>query len=189
MKKYLLSALVVFLFGAATAFATDQYFADENDFPSWAKDSIHSMKKLGVINGYEDMTFKPNKPVTRAELATILSNYESYKEEEVSAALMKYASLSKLDLDEETKMALSLATGKKLELSEKPYLGDCTKVSSSGMPKYWTVYRCEVYGIASYYANFVYDGAVPESGSAEPGHFDQWYGPFDGFVGDIKSWF
>lgn len=33
----------------------------------WAEQTIQKMSLLGVIKGYEDMTFKPNKPVTHAE--------------------------------------------------------------------------------------------------------------------------
>lgn len=41
--------------------------------PSWAEKEIKQLKKLGIIKGYPDGTFKPNKNVTRAELSVILS--------------------------------------------------------------------------------------------------------------------
>lgn len=182
---------MVFTLGMSTAFAMTQYFSDENNFPSWAKDSIYSMKNLGIINGYSDGSFKPDNNVTRAELAKILSNYESYKETEIDGALLRYASLNKYDLDEETKMVLALASSKRLALEGKPTSlndYDCKSVSPSKMPNFWTVYKCDQLG-TFYYANFVYNGAVPESGSSQPISLNQWYGPFNYSVGDIKSFF
>ena len=47
---------------------------DFNDIKNhWAKDIIEKWKDKGVISGYPDGTFKPDNPVTRAELAKILT--------------------------------------------------------------------------------------------------------------------
>ncbi len=46
-------------------------FYDINDH--WAKASIEEMVARGIINGYEDGSFKPNNSVTRAEFVKILS--------------------------------------------------------------------------------------------------------------------
>lgn len=46
-------------------------FNDISD--SFAKNQIMSLYNLGIINGYQDGTFKPNSPITRAEVVTILS--------------------------------------------------------------------------------------------------------------------
>lgn len=49
---------------------------ENSEFPDinmWAKESINALTNLGIINGYPDGTFKPNKDITRAELAVILS--------------------------------------------------------------------------------------------------------------------
>lgn len=40
----------------------------------WGAKSIIEAKRLGLMNGYPDGTFKPDKAVTRAELATVLVN-------------------------------------------------------------------------------------------------------------------
>jgi len=40
---------------------------------SSAKDAINHVKKLGIMNGYSDTKFEPNKGVTRGELAIALS--------------------------------------------------------------------------------------------------------------------
>lgn len=46
-----------------------------SDLPNtnWAKTHIMSAVNLGIISGYKDGTFKPNNPITRAELSAILS--------------------------------------------------------------------------------------------------------------------
>lgn len=40
----------------------------------WAKSQIELAQKKGIVNGFEDGTFKPDKPVTRAEFAKMLAD-------------------------------------------------------------------------------------------------------------------
>lgn len=40
----------------------------------WAKDYINCAAELGIIQGYEDGTFRPNQPITRAEAMQIMNN-------------------------------------------------------------------------------------------------------------------
>ncbi len=49
-------------------------FADIDTASDYAKDAIRLMKELGVINGYEDGTFRPHGYATRAEISKILYN-------------------------------------------------------------------------------------------------------------------
>lgn len=46
-------------------------FTDINN--NWARDYINEAKNLGIIGGYADGTFGPNKNVTRAEVSKIIS--------------------------------------------------------------------------------------------------------------------
>lgn len=46
----------------------------------WYSDRIGYIESLGIINGYPDSTFRPNAPITRAEFATIASNFDNLKE-------------------------------------------------------------------------------------------------------------
>lgn len=39
----------------------------------WAKDSIEKLSQINIVKGYEDNTFKPDKNMTRAEVATIIN--------------------------------------------------------------------------------------------------------------------
>ena len=48
----------------------------------WYATAVNWAASVGVVNGYEDGTFKP---ITREQLAAILMNYAAYKGEDVSA--------------------------------------------------------------------------------------------------------
>ena len=61
----LIGTLVISSF-ALTTFASDYS-------SHWAKLPIEKWKEAGVIGGYQDGTFKPNHPVTRAELAKMVA--------------------------------------------------------------------------------------------------------------------
>ena len=59
-------------------------FADVNA-GDWYATAVNWAANVGVVNGYEDGTFRPNTAITREQLAAILMNYASYKGENVSA--------------------------------------------------------------------------------------------------------
>lgn len=42
----------------------------------WAESAIRRCMELGLMRGYEDGSFQPDRPVTRAELATVLDRLE-----------------------------------------------------------------------------------------------------------------
>ena len=58
-------------------------FADVSN--EWYATAVNWAASVGVVNGYEDGTFKPNTAITREQLAAILMNYAAYKGEDVSA--------------------------------------------------------------------------------------------------------
>ncbi|WP_248926055.1 choice-of-anchor I family protein [Paenibacillus hamazuiensis] len=47
-------------------------FADNADIAGWAKDAVASAAASGLLNGYENGTFKPKANATRAEAATVI---------------------------------------------------------------------------------------------------------------------
>lgn len=47
-------------------------FTDESAVSDWAKEAVSAASAYGIINGYEDGTFKPNGKITRAEAAQML---------------------------------------------------------------------------------------------------------------------
>lgn len=53
---------------------TQVTFKDAGQIPAYAAFYIQTMVAQGVINGYEDNTFKPNNNITRGQMAKILYN-------------------------------------------------------------------------------------------------------------------
>lgn len=51
----------------------------------WYATAVNWAASVGVVNGYEDNTFRPNAPITREQMAAILYNYADYKGYDVSA--------------------------------------------------------------------------------------------------------
>ena len=51
----------------------DLVFPDECDIPSWAAPYISRLVYLGVINGFDDGTFRPDGTLTRAQAAKLLA--------------------------------------------------------------------------------------------------------------------
>lgn len=56
-------------------------FSDQNEIADWAKEAVGILAAKGIISGYKDGTFQPQKPATRAEVAIIMSKLmETIKE-------------------------------------------------------------------------------------------------------------
>ncbi|MDN4093591.1 peptidoglycan DD-metalloendopeptidase family protein [Brevibacillus agri] len=54
-------------------------FMDDHLISPWAKDAVYEMKKLGLMKGDETGNFHPDKPITREELAVVISRLLKYK--------------------------------------------------------------------------------------------------------------
>ena len=63
--------------------ADDAGFSDVDD--EWFATAVNWAANVGVVNGFEDNTFRPNNAITREQLAAILCNYAAWKGEDVSA--------------------------------------------------------------------------------------------------------
>lgn len=71
-KKRFISivVLVVFLFSLTPAAAASQFTDIQGH---WAKQQIEAWLNKGLASGYQDGTFRPNNPVTRAEFAAFVN--------------------------------------------------------------------------------------------------------------------
>ncbi len=63
----------------------DELFTAENSFPDveverWSNKAISTVAKGEYVNGYEDGTFKPANPITRAEFVTIATRFYAVDE-------------------------------------------------------------------------------------------------------------
>lgn len=54
-------------------------FTDENGIGTWAKNAIAQAVKAGFIQGYDDGTFRPNEPITRTEMASMIAGAMNLK--------------------------------------------------------------------------------------------------------------
>lgn len=82
-KKIILILLFIFFVFTSIAFAEqaeDLLFPDVEE-GSFYEEAVKNMSDLGVIKGYNDGNFKPNNPITRGEMATILDRYDKIIEE------------------------------------------------------------------------------------------------------------
>jgi len=52
--------------------ANELTFADLDKIPAWARASVSTAVKAKIIYGFEDNTFRGDKPITRSEMVTIL---------------------------------------------------------------------------------------------------------------------
>jgi hypothetical protein len=68
------AAMMAKVLNLNTLFAGEPEFNDVGE-THWAFGSIQAIKRSGLIAGYEDGSFRPDAAITRAEIATIISNY------------------------------------------------------------------------------------------------------------------
>ena len=92
--------------------AEDAGFADvaAND---WYATAVNWAASEGIVNGFEDDTFRPNAPITREQMAAILYNYADYKGYDVSARadLSDYADAASISSWAEDVLAWANAEG------------------------------------------------------------------------------
>lgn len=87
-KKILSAALTATMamsMASFSAFAASSAVTTNSDVSSdlnghWAKDTIEQWEVSGLIRGYEDNTFRPDSPITRAEFIKLLNQIMSQKE-------------------------------------------------------------------------------------------------------------
>ena len=79
--RAMIVSILARLENVTTAEAAGFADVDDND---WYATAVNWAANVGVVNGYEDNTFRPNTAITREQLAAILMNYASYKGEDVS---------------------------------------------------------------------------------------------------------
>ncbi|OON98940.1 MAG: hypothetical protein ATN35_02725 [Epulopiscium sp. Nele67-Bin004] len=53
---------------------------------AWYEASVNWAVSAGVYGGFEDGTFRPNDPITREQLVTIMYNYATYRQYDISTS-------------------------------------------------------------------------------------------------------
>lgn len=74
MKRLSWILLGVAITAIPVAFATAISFTDITE-GSWFYQSVQNLKKLGVVEGYDDGTYRPTNNVNRAEMAVMLDRF------------------------------------------------------------------------------------------------------------------
>ena len=69
MKKVVMFLVFVLLI-STVCFATNSFY--DLSSSHWAYDTIIKMKNAGILNGYEDGSFKPDQEVTREEFTQMM---------------------------------------------------------------------------------------------------------------------
>lgn len=108
MKKIIKSS-VIFLLGALFALPlytlalspAIYWYADVedlygNDAP-WYSEGVIFLSSIGVVQGYEDNTFRPANPVNRAEFATMLTSYHKNRVQKLEQKLDKVVKVLCMD--------------------------------------------------------------------------------------------
>lgn len=83
MKKILISLGFLFCFCLIPSASAE--FADEDSFPQWAEAAVESVENAGIITGFSDRTFRPDKILNRAEALIILMRMKEIDSEASSA--------------------------------------------------------------------------------------------------------
>jgi hypothetical protein len=81
LKIFTSAVLGVFLV-SALALASGgfyQYFSDVDE-GDWYMEAVHSLRSMGVVDGYGDGSYQPTWNVNRAELAVMLDRFNDYLE-------------------------------------------------------------------------------------------------------------
>ena len=120
--------LVVGMFSTVSAAS----FPDLESRHSWAKDAIDNMVSRGILKGYTDGTFKPDRAVTHMETliiaARIMGVDEDENKEYREVALEKYESvLSSYDITYTAEVAYLLYTGVLATDELSNYISNSTK--------------------------------------------------------------
>ncbi|NLW06948.1 MAG: S-layer homology domain-containing protein [Clostridia bacterium] len=78
-------------------------FSDEWDIAERFRERVRLIARLGIMKGYPDCSFQPNKPVTRAEMAVLLDRLRSlFLEDEDSDYARVVGYIVYKDIDEDT---------------------------------------------------------------------------------------
>ncbi len=86
MKKQLTALVLTAALSISSIVASaSSAFSDLNEFHAWAEPQIEEMTTLGIIKGYTDGTFRPDRAITKTEALVLVSRAAGYIEEDYDA--------------------------------------------------------------------------------------------------------
>lgn len=131
-------------------------FADDDAISGGVRGYINSAVELGIVNGFDDNTFRPDGVVTRAQMATFLSRGEPYMENKSARVVTGF--IAEIDNTNITvQNELGETSDYKLQLNTQYYSGkDDKRMILSGFKTYHEVYLIQDRGYV-YYAELLND--------------------------------
>lgn len=78
LKGLAVGTLLIFI---PITYAGFSYFSDVPD-DAWYSDAVYSLAQKGIVEGYEDETYRPENNINRAEMAVMLDRLITYVESE-----------------------------------------------------------------------------------------------------------
>lgn len=132
LKKLISLFITVVMVVGTLATVSAASFPDIESRHSWAEDAINNMVNRGILKGYTDGTFKPDRAVTHMETLIIASRImgvdEDINEEYKEAAVKEYAPvLSSYNIDFKDEVAYLLYTGVLTSDELSNYISDSAK--------------------------------------------------------------
>lgn len=175
MKKFIqLMLIAASLTASVTAFAFSD-MAEER--LSWAKDAVEEMSDSGIIKGYEDGTFRPDKAVTKEEAMVLVARICGFSESsskeyiEIANAVCKDI-LDGYNTQYESEVSYMLYRGL-ISTSDLPtYFSD--KNASTALKRHEAAvilsklvdYNCTISEKSRYDLTFLDSGSIPENAKA-----------------------
>lgn len=92
MKKFLCLVMACVCILSTTVFAAETSLKDIKG--TKYEDAVEMLVSFGIVNGFEDSTYRPNDSVTRVQLAKMLTLAMGVSEDEVKAASKKFLNFS-----------------------------------------------------------------------------------------------
>ena len=132
LKRLISLFITVMLVVGTLVIVSAASFPDIEPRHSWAEDAINNMVNRGILKGYTDGTFKPDRAVTHMETLIIASRImgvdEDVNEEYREFAVKQYSSvLASYDIDYKNEVAYLLYTGVLATDELSNYISNSTK--------------------------------------------------------------
>ncbi|MCF6463460.1 S-layer homology domain-containing protein [Clostridium sp. Cult1] len=107
--------LIILLLGLNSVGVYGESMFTDIDHRHWAYEYVKKVVDLGLMDGYDDATFRPNEEVNTADALIYVTRLFNLSTEEVQSMRQKYDNLlNKFELSEERKDGLAIALSKGL---------------------------------------------------------------------------
>ena len=83
-RAEVVTALYRLMNDSAKANNTETFKYSDVEYDAWYGMMVATLTNLKIVNGYDDGSFKPNAPISRAELAKIMSYFINHQDSNVS---------------------------------------------------------------------------------------------------------